>query len=93
LKKKWICAICASSTVLKAAGVGIGKKITSYPSFESEFIHSYEYSQERVVSDEFLITSRGPSTAYEFAFAMGNAWVGEEKTKHVMDQMLYINSS
>lgn len=60
---KYVAAICAGTTALVAAeekhGVG-KKKVTSHPSVMDEIkAKGWEYSEERVVVDAKVITSRG----------------------------------
>lgn len=77
-----IAAVCAAPTALKAANIGKGKTMTSYPSkikrnnlkistisiaFKEEMESFTTYSEERVVVDGLITTSRGPGTCFEFA--------------------------
>jgi protein DJ-1 len=55
---KWISAICAGTTALVAAG--LKARVTSHPSVKDEIKEKgWEYSEERVVVDGKVITSRG----------------------------------
>jgi len=60
---KWVAAICAGTTALVAADkkLGDGKvKVTSHPSVAEEIKGAgWEYSEERVVVDGKIVTSRG----------------------------------
>jgi protein DJ-1 len=60
---KWVAAICAGTTALVAADEmhSAGKsKVTSHPSVMEEIKgKGWEYSEERVVVDDKVITSRG----------------------------------
>ena len=56
----WIGAICAAPIALKSHGIGLKKRITSWPGKEVELADSYSYQQDRVVVDGKLITSRSP---------------------------------
>lgn len=62
-KDKWVAAICAGTTSLVAADGkhGVGKKrVTSHPSVAEEIKgKGWGYSEERVVVDGKVITSRG----------------------------------
>ena len=64
-KGKWVAAICAGTTALvaaqKFAGNGGEKvKVTSHPSVKEEIKgEGWEYSEERVVVDGRVVTSRG----------------------------------
>jgi protein DJ-1 len=65
---KYIAAICAAPTALLKHSIGIGKHITSYPSFKDQLSEKYQYNDvDIVVQDGKLITSRGPYTAFPFA--------------------------
>ncbi|MGL5244025.1 MAG: DJ-1 family glyoxalase III, partial [Sarcina sp.] len=62
-----VAAVCAAPIVLAEAGIVSGKKITSYPGFESQLGNCIYVTDEIVVVDENIITSRGPGTSLEFA--------------------------
>ncbi|MDT8317687.1 MAG: DJ-1/PfpI family protein [bacterium] len=79
---KYLAAICAASTVLSNAGVTKGRKVTSHPSVKREFHHEI-YSEDRVVVDGNIITSRAPGTALEFAFKLVEVLYGPEKVAEV----------
>ncbi|XP_057305373.1 protein dj-1beta-like [Hydractinia symbiolongicarpus] len=83
----FIAAICAAPTALAAHGICKGKRVTSYPTFKEKF-HDYQYSEERVVRDENLITSRGPGTAFEFALTIVDVLQGSSTVKQLSEQML-----
>ena len=55
---KFVGAICAGSLAIKTAGLVVGGQITSHPSVAKEF-GEYKYSQERVVVEGRVISSRG----------------------------------
>ena len=79
---KYVAAICAAPTVLSNLGITAGKKVTSHPSVINELVHE-KYSEERVVVDGNIITSRGPGTALEFAFKIVEILFGKEKVEEV----------
>lgn len=81
-KEKYISAICAAPSILAAAGLLGGKKATSHPSVQAR-MQGVDYSEARVVIDGRWVTSRSPGTAMEFAFALVQLLVGEEKVKEV----------
>jgi 4-methyl-5(b-hydroxyethyl)-thiazole monophosphate biosynthesis len=65
--KKGITAICAAPTVLAKAGIlDHMRRVTSYPDERHQF-NNDSYSEENVVQDGHVITSRGVGTAIEFA--------------------------
>ena len=85
---KKVAAICAApALVLTAAGVTAGRKVTCYPGMETNFKDA-DFSEDCVVTDGNLITSRGPATAMEFAFTLSDELGGNSQP--VKDGMLYI---
>jgi len=89
IAKRYIAAICYGPTVLKAHGIGLGKKITSHPTKKSEMDGPYIYTEDRVAIYENIITSRGPGTAFEFALAIVGELEGKEKAAELMPPMCY----
>ena len=65
---KIVAAICAAPIVLERAGVLEGRGFTAYPGV-GEKIEGGNFKEELVV----IITSRGPATSMEFAFAIAEA--------------------
>ena len=84
---KYTCAICAAPTVLKAAGVAEGRSVTSHPIVEED-LKGLDYSEERVVVDGPVVTSRGAGTAMEFALELVRILVGAEKADVLAQMML-----
>lgn len=87
-KKKYIGAICAGPTALKAFGVVENKKVTSHPSVKIEFDPNL-YQEDTVVEDENIITSRGPATAMMFGFRLLEKLTSKEKAKEIAKAMLF----
>ncbi|KAK7183733.1 hypothetical protein DPSP01_004367 [Paraphaeosphaeria sporulosa] len=90
---KYVAAICAGTTALVAAQKKHGGekgRVTSHPSVraEVETKGGWEYSEERVVIDRNLITSRGPGTALLFALTIVEALAGREKRDKVALPMI-----
>ena len=79
-EEKWIAAICAAPSVLGKLSLLIGKQATSYPGFKEQMT-GVQYSEERVVKDGRIITSRGPGTSMDFALKL----VEELKSSQVAD--------
>ena len=77
-----IAAICAAPLVLQSAGILKDKSITSHPSVEDK-LRAMNYSQERVVVDGNIITSRSPGTAMEFAMKLVQLLFGEDRLEVV----------
>lgn len=71
---RWIAAICAAPTVLKDAGLIPGVRFTAHPSVASELPGLL--SDQRVVRDGRIITSRGAGTAIEFGLEVISALCG-----------------
>ena len=88
-QKKIVGAICAApALILAPAGILDGKKATCYPGFENNFSSSVEFSNERVVVDGNIITSRGPGSALEFALELVELLAGKEKAKALTEGLL-----
>ena len=86
---KIVAAICAApAVVLAPLGILDGKKATCYPGCESDFSKSTVHSKDRVVEDRNILTSQGPGTALEFAFALAVRLVGKEMAETVRGKML-----
>ncbi|MBT3921189.1 MAG: DJ-1/PfpI family protein [Nitrospina sp.] len=66
---KYIAAICAAPLVLKKAGVLGNRCVTSHPSVQNG-MEGTTYSDERVVVDGHIITSKSPGTAMEFSLQL-----------------------
>lgn len=86
-KKKHIAAICAAPLVLQKAGLIQGQNITSHPSVQAQLEEGH-YSDERVVVDGNIITSRSPGTAMEFALKLVEILFGAEMVDKVNAGML-----
>jgi len=84
---KIIAAICAAPTVLSAAGLTEGRRITSHPGVR-EKLKDAKLSEERVVVDGSIVTSQGPGTAIEFAFSLVTMLFGEKKAQEVNSGVL-----
>ncbi len=85
---KLIAAICAAPLVLQKAGILKKHRVTSYPGVKSDLTDIKDYSEERVVSDGNLITSRGAGTAELFAFSIVERLLGPETAKKVAQSMV-----
>jgi 4-methyl-5(b-hydroxyethyl)-thiazole monophosphate biosynthesis len=82
-------AICASPAVVLAPnGVLDGKKATCFPGFEEGLGPKVTFSEERVVCDGQVITSRGPGTAFEFSLELVSQLVGAEKASQLAQNLL-----
>lgn len=81
---KYTAAICAAPKVLATAGLLENKKATSYPAvLKSLHLSNTICSNEAVVKDGLVITSRGPGTAIDFALELIETLCGKEKRTQV----------
>ncbi|KAL7271055.1 hypothetical protein RUND412_006219 [Rhizina undulata] len=66
-EEKWVGCICAATTALVEAGTSDKTpwkhRVTSHPSVKQEIVEKgWDYSEERVVVDGRIVTSRGDGT-------------------------------
>ena len=80
--KQLTAAICAGPRVLVKAGLAAGTKVTSNPDARAE-LGAMDYSEDAVVIDGAVITSRGPGTANAFALALVEALCGADKAAEI----------
>lgn len=85
---KIIGAICAAPIVLEKADIIRDKEITSYPSFEEEFKNS-KYVENKVIQHDNIITSRGPSTALDFAYKILENFITTKEIDKLKQEMLF----
>lgn len=84
---KWIFAICAAPLVLSKAGILVDRKVTCFPGCETELVCN-EFSEDRVVVDGNIVTSRGAGTAEEFAFECIAQLGGRELSEKIRKQVV-----
>ena len=85
-----VAAICASpGLVLGKTDILTGKKFTCYPGFE-KYTNNGSFSEDRVVIDGKLITSRGPGTALEFSLSIVEFFLGANRSLELKKGMLTI---
>jgi 4-methyl-5(b-hydroxyethyl)-thiazole monophosphate biosynthesis len=85
---KLVCAICAAPAyVLAPLGILAGKRFTCYPGAE-ERVSGAKWSDEPVVVDGSLITSRAAGTAGAFAVAIVTKLAGEAKSREIAESVL-----
>jgi 4-methyl-5(b-hydroxyethyl)-thiazole monophosphate biosynthesis len=81
---RWCAAICAAPLVLAHAGLLDGRRATSFPgALDVEAYPSIELSEEAVVTDGKVVTSRGPGTAMDFALQLIELLVGRAQREAV----------
>lgn len=77
-KQRYIAAICAAPKVLALAGLLDGKKATCYPgTLDQQEFPNIQLSQQAVVIDGNIVTSRGPGTAMDFALQLIELLLGK----------------
>lgn len=85
---KFVTSICASPSVLGENGILNGKKAICYPGFESQ-LKGAIVTDEDVVEDGNIITSKGPGTALAFSLKLLKTIAGKEVSDKVAQGMLY----
>jgi protein DJ-1 len=87
-----IAAICAAPAALAAHGVAAGRRLTAHDSVRDEVAAHGVWAEDAVVEDGPWTTSRGPGTAFDFAFRLVTALCGEEKARDVRAPMMFPGS-
>lgn len=87
-KGKLVCAICAAPSVLGACGVLQGKNATCHPGFEEKLTGAVT-SEDNVVTDGNIITSRGMGTVIDFGLAIVNYFGTGELVEDVRKHLVY----
>ena len=91
-KSGLIAAICAApALVLSPLGILNGKSATCYPGCETSFSDKVLFSENNVVMDGNIITSRGAGTASEFALAIIRYLI-DDKTAKAFEKTLLLNT-
>ena len=81
---KYTAAICAAPKVLANAGMLDGRQATSYPGFIDKMdLPKTQVLTAPVVTDDKVITSRGPGTAMDFALELVERLAGADKRQTV----------
>ena len=87
-ENKYIGAICAAPMAMGRAGIIGGKKVTSYPDDEvRSYLNQAYYLDQAVVVDGNIVTSQGPATSFEFAYALVELLGGDAHS--LRSEMLY----
>ncbi|KAF8838922.1 DJ-1 [Paxillus ammoniavirescens] len=91
---KIVAMICAGTLAAKTAGLG-HQPVTSHPVIQNELTTLYDYREDTVVvSNEVpgkgtLVTSRGPGTAFPFAFKLVELLCGKAKSDEIREPMMF----
>lgn len=85
-----LCAAICAAPALTFAHYGLldGRRATCYPSFERHFGPAVRHSEERVVADGPIVTSRGPGTALEFSLKLAGLLAGADTAAALTEGML-----
>ena len=89
LEKKYISAICAApAIVLMPLGILEGKRATCYPAAKfRDTLQKDLTSNDDVVIDQNVITSRGPGTSLKFSLALVEVLFGAEMKDRLAKEM------
>lgn len=84
----WVGAICAAPSILGHKSLLDGKKVTCYPTFESQ-LGAANYTAAAVERDGRLITGNGPAGALPFSLMLVECMSGAERASTLADSMLW----
>ncbi len=84
---RYLCAICASPTILGRAGLLKGKNYTCFTSMNEDFGGTYH--DDYAVTDGKIITGKSAAGTLEFGFAILRALLGEETEEKTKKEIYY----
>ncbi|ROL62191.1 DJ-1/PfpI family protein [Bacteroidetes/Chlorobi group bacterium ChocPot_Mid] len=85
-------AICAAPTILAHYKLlKNNTKITSHPTVSKELIY-YNYSEDNVVLDDNILTSRGAGTAFDFSLKIIEYFFDKNKAMEISESIVYHNN-
>lgn len=86
---KPMAVICHGPWVLVESGVVRGRRVTSWPTLETDIRNAGgEWTDEEVVVDGNIVTSRGPGTSLEFSLTLVEKLVSVEKANELRAAMI-----
>ncbi len=89
LENIYLGAICAAPLILKEFGIlRDNTKLTSHPSIETEF-NPKNYSNEKIVIHNNIITSRGAGTAIDFSLILVELLFDKVLAKKIANDIVY----
>lgn len=83
-----IAAICAAPMILGKMGILNGKESCCYPGFE-KYLEGAIVNEKNVNVCQNIITSRGPGTSFDFAFAILKYLKGSDVESKISSQIQY----
>lgn len=87
---RMVAAICAAPSILAKLGLLEGRHATSNPNFRDACIEGGAlYSEDPVVQDGSIITSRGMGTAIDFGFALVRHFLGEQAVEELKPKIVW----
>ncbi len=85
---KYVAAICAAPSILGKAGLLVGKRATSYPSYE-KYLEGAHVAGNPVEADGNIITGQGLGAAIAFGLALIEALDSREKAAEIAEKIVY----
>ncbi len=86
---RWCAAICAAPLVLANLGLLDGREATSFPGALDAGRHpKIRLSEQPVITDGKVVTSRGPGTAMDFALQLIKVLAGSERRDEVESKLM-----
>lgn len=86
-RNKYVCAICASPTILGRLGMLKGKKYTCFTAMNEDF--GGIYCDDYAVSDGQIITGKSAAAAIDFGFAILQAVCGKAVAEQTKQDIYY----
>ena len=87
VRGKYVCAICASPTILGHLGLLRGKKYTCFTAMDEDF--GGTYCDDYAVADGQIVTGKSAAAAIDFGFAILQALCGKETADKIKKDIYY----